>query len=294
MPAYNQGKYLPEAIKSLKKQTFQDFIIHVVDDNSNDGYTQGVLDELDYKKAKVFHNKDNRGVVFRSREHFRLLDADYVLVFCADDILDPRFLEKTVDFLDKNKDYGAVSVNIRLFEEDARKPFAEHQYDEKKMTLVNELARNQVLGSSLIRKSALEKTDLSGEFVRYQDWDRWISMLEAGWKIGLVPEFLFYYRQLPTSLSHSASVEDELETRKKLLKKHINSYKKYYSDVIMNMEQAFLELLEGKNWLDGQYRTLNQEIDRLNNVIKDLNAEIERRKSLKYFLKKRREEKVNK
>lgn len=263
MPAYNQGQFIEEALDSLKCQTFQDFIVHIVDDGSNDGVTVEKMKSIDYEKAKVFLNVDNRGVAFRARQHYKMLNTDYVLVLCADDILAPTFLEKTVVFLTNKDDYGAVSTNYRLFNDNVEKYYYEGRYSEEKMNLKNELARNQVLGSSLMRRKALMETDLSGEFSRYQDWDRWISMLEKGWKIGLVDEPLFYYRQVQSSLSHSASIDDELKIRKQLLKKHKSSYKKYYDDVIINMEYAFLEMKESKDWLDGQYNWLKKENEEL-------------------------------
>lgn len=256
MPAYNHGDYVAEAIRSLKKQTFQNFVVHIVDDGSDDGVTPQKLERIKYEKAKVFLNKENKGVAYRAREHYKKFKTKYVLVLCADDIIAPEFLEKTVKFLEENDEYGAVSTNIRFFSHDPKDYFYEQKYNEDLMNLEYVLARNQVLGSSLMRGKALEETDLSGGFVRYQDWDRWISMMEKGWKIGLVPEPLFYYRQLPTSLSHSASIGDELDIRAKLLEKHEKSYKKYYKDVILNMEYAFLEMKASKDWLDGEYHRL--------------------------------------
>lgn len=266
--AYNQGPFIERAIESLKKQTFQDFDIHLVDDGSNDECTPEILERIQYDKiVKKFLHKDNKGTAPRQREQYKILQNEYILILCADDVLAPMFLEKTVGFLEKHKDYGVVSTNIKLFENDTSKPFGENHYDAKLMKLPYILSRNRVLGSSLMRKKALAEADLSGGFVRYQDWDRWISILEAGWKIGLVPEPLFYYRQVPTSLSHTASVEDELDIRKKLLKKHASSYKKYYKDIIFDMERAFLEIAEGKEWLDQQYRNMQKEIKRLNNEV---------------------------
>ena len=267
MPAFRYGEFVDDAIRSLKKQTFQDFVVHVVDDGSDDK-TVDKLKFIDYDKARVFLNRDNKGVAFRARQHYKMFNTKYVMVLCADDVLAPEFLEKTVDFLEENAEYGAVSTNIRLFTKRPDDFYAQKSFDAKLMDLKHVLARNQVLGSSLMRKKALNETDLSGGFTRYQDWDRWISMLEAGWKIGLVPEFLFYYRQVPTSLSHSATIENELEMRKKLLKKHAESYRKYYEDIILNMEYAFLEVQEGKNWLEGQYYNLNREVERLNTELK--------------------------
>ena len=188
------------------------------------------------------------------------MNNEYIFDFSGDDVLAPDFLEKTVKFLDKHKDYGAVSVNIKYFEKDIRECYAEQEYDAKTMNLPLVLARNRILGSSLMRKLALDETDLSGNFVRYQDWDRWISMLEAGWKIGLVPEFLFYYRHLQNSLYHSTTIQEELNIRKKILKKHKKNYIKYHAEIISEMEKNFLEMKQIKDWLDGQYIYLGKKI----------------------------------
>ena len=269
--AYNQGQYVDDAIESLKKQTFQDFEVFLLDDGSDDGVTPKKLEEVEYDKiTKKFLYKERVGNAKRRSGQYKKMQNEYILDFCGDDVLAPDFLEKTVAFLEKNHDYGAVSVNIKIFDDDIKNSYSEKRFDPKKMNLQTVLARNQILGSSLMRKKALDETDLSGGFTRYQDWDRWISMMEAGWKIGLVPEFLFYYRQVPTSLSHSASVADELDIRKKILKKHAKSYSKYYSEVIVDIEQAFLEIQEGKNWLEGQYNNMDKKIKRLNSIVEDL------------------------
>lgn len=91
MPAYNQGKYINDALESLKNQTFQDFIVHIVDDGSNDGETPKILASIKYDKAKIFLSKINRGVPYRARTHYKKLMTKYILVFCADDVLEHIF-----------------------------------------------------------------------------------------------------------------------------------------------------------------------------------------------------------
>ncbi len=308
MPAYNQGCFIDDAIQSLKKQSFQDFIVHIVDDGSTDGETPGKLQSIKYDKAKVFLNKDNKGVAYRAREHYKKFKTKYIMVLCADDMLAPDFLEKTVKYLEEHKKYGAVSVNMKFFYKTLEDAFSVPEYNEKKITLPHLLARNCVLGSSLMRTRAIRESDLSGGFVRYQDWDRWISMMEKGWKIGLIKEPLFYYRQEPKSLSHTATIADEMEMRRKLLIKHKESYRRFYDEIIMDMEHAFLEIKEGKDWLDTQYyrhikeiknlnqkiEGLNQQIEKLsrvieakNGVIDELRKDLERQDSLRFLLKKR-------
>lgn len=273
--SYNQGDYIDDAIESLKLQTFQDFEVYLVDDGSDDKKTLEHLKQINYDKItfkKLY--KRNVGNAKRRAELYGLISNEFLLDMSSDDVLDSRFLEKTVEFLDKNEDYGAVSVNLRFFVDKIEEFYGTHEYDDKRMTLEDLLARRDlVLGTSLMRKKALDETDLSGGFVRYQDWDRWISMLEAGWKIGLVPEYLFYYRQLPNSLSHSAKIKDEVDTREKILKKHKESYRDNYERVILDMEKWFMEMKEAKDWLDKQYHSLNEEIGRLNREVERLKSE---------------------
>ena len=276
MPAYNQGKYVGEAIDSLKKQSFQDFIVHVVDDGSDDGETPEILKAIEYDKARVFLSRINRGVVYRARKHYQMLETKYLLVLCADDVLAPNFLEKTVEFLDNHRDYAAVGVNIKLFENDIRNVVAKTKYKKEEMKLPNELVNNHIFGSSLMRREALQEVDWGGVYKRYGDWGRWIALLQKGWKIGLVPEYLFYYRQLSTSLSHKAGIGDELEMQKQLLENFKVSYKKYYNEVILGLRKDFLEVLEGKEWLDNQYHRLTSEVEQMNGEIGRMNSEIER------------------
>ena len=50
--AYNQGKYIEEAIDALKGQSFQDFEVFLIDDASDDGYTTEILKNIKYEKIR--------------------------------------------------------------------------------------------------------------------------------------------------------------------------------------------------------------------------------------------------
>lgn len=288
MPAYNQGKYIDDAIESLKEQIFQDFVVHIVDDGSDDEKTLEKLKSIEYDKAKVYLNSDNRGVAFRAREHYKMFTTKYIMVLCADDKLAPEFLEKTVEFLENNPEYGAVSTDmLEYMDSFSGEPFANFHYDPKKMGLPDMLSECHCLGSSLMRNKALKETDLSGGFTRYQDWDRWISMLEIGWKIGLVSEPLFMYRLHMNSLSHSSSAEIETEVFEKIMKKHKNLYKKYDMEII----KALFSKFQGSGFfnkaLSRDYLSLEKQNIELKKQIEEISSSrvIKIYKKIKGFLK---------
>ncbi len=286
--AYNQGKYVDDAINSLKKQSFQDFEIILADDGSNDGFTPEKLQSIDYEKIKKkVLDKKNLGNAQRRKQLYALLDNKYIMDFSADDILDERYLEKTVSYLEKHAETGAVSTNIVYFDSNPSDGYAIERYDKRKMSFPSLLSNNHVLGSSMMRNAALKQLDLSGGFMRYQDWDRWITMVEAGWKIGLIEEPLFYYRQDDNSLSHSATIEQELEIRKLLLKKHKAAYIKYYEEVILELDKRRLEIEASKNKLGVEYRDAISEIKKYIMQTEELSATIREYKEIINTLEKR-------
>ena len=60
IPCYNDGVYLPETIAHLKKQTFQDFEIIIVNDGSTDASTLRILDKLSKEGITVLHKENGR------------------------------------------------------------------------------------------------------------------------------------------------------------------------------------------------------------------------------------------
>lgn len=266
--AYNQGKYIDEAIESLRKQTFQDYEVLLIDDGSNDGFTPEKLESIQFEKiSKKFLHKTNIGGPKRRKQYDEKMQNEYILNFCGDDILAPTFLEKTVAFLDHNPKYGAVCTNLKIVDENNVHAAYEHKYDKDTMCFPDMLISCNMLGSSLIRRKALDGINLEWPLRRYYDWNRWNAMLNAGWKLGLVPESLFYYRQVEGSLSHSGNKEDDIAFRKELIKRYGDIYKKYYQEIIIQLYSRMAELQEGRDWLDAQYNNMQKEIERLNNEV---------------------------
>lgn len=117
MPAYNVEKYIGEAIKSILNQTFTDFELIIINDGSTDD-TASIIKQYAKKdkRIKFVNNKDNRGFIARLNDCLDIATGEYVAKMDSDDISLPSRLEKQVEFLDNNPDYGMVGCQLKTFQ----------------------------------------------------------------------------------------------------------------------------------------------------------------------------------
>lgn len=97
MPTYNGGAYLKDAISSLLKQNYQDWVLLISDDGSNDG-TRDYLRGLTDPRIKVFFQDKNLGIFGNLNFLFGHVRTDLVQILCQDDWLtDEKSLAACVD-----------------------------------------------------------------------------------------------------------------------------------------------------------------------------------------------------
>jgi teichuronic acid biosynthesis glycosyltransferase TuaG len=84
MPNYNKGKFIKEAVQSVVNQTYKNWTLYIVDDNSNDESKRVLKKFKNNKKIRFFFLKNNKGpsycrnlILNRSKSKFvAFLDSD--------------------------------------------------------------------------------------------------------------------------------------------------------------------------------------------------------------------------
>jgi len=123
-PSYNVDKYLPDLIRSLQEQTFKDWKVAILDDGSTDKSYEVVksLSKTDDRIIVEKRPNHNGRIGFIKNETIKLLgDVEYLCSVDADDMITPRALETFVNFLDKNKNYGAACGSFECFNDEGKK-----------------------------------------------------------------------------------------------------------------------------------------------------------------------------
>ncbi|MEA3248741.1 MAG: glycosyltransferase family 2 protein [Patescibacteria group bacterium] len=111
---WNSMKYLPDAMESVRAQSYPDLTPIIVDNGSSDGSAEFVRKE--YPEAMVLQNTRNLGfarahnqAIEYARTHMMSDDDEvFVMVTNPDIILDERFVERLVERFEHRTDAGSA------------------------------------------------------------------------------------------------------------------------------------------------------------------------------------------
>lgn len=193
---HNLGRFLDQTVSSLLAQTRQDFEIVVVNDGSTDGATCRLLAGYRRERTTVVHS-ERLGLPGARNLGARHAAGRYLCMVDADDLLEPRYLERSVAVLDSQPDLAFASHWLRAFGEE------QWEWTPEDCTLPAVLLANTLNGAALLRREVFDRLGGFDESLTdgCEDWEFWIRLLGAGYSGTIIPEFLFRYRRRADSMS---------------------------------------------------------------------------------------------
>ncbi len=124
IPTYNHGEYILEAIDSVIRQTFNDWQLIIVDNNSSDTTIQNIQSKYTkfLKSGKIIiKNFDKTVHVMQNFNRCLNLipSCKYFKFLCSDDILEPNYLEVAYSKMEKlSKSFVAYGCSIKNFNDE--------------------------------------------------------------------------------------------------------------------------------------------------------------------------------
>lgn len=176
MPVYNTERYLPEAVRSVLAQTFQNWELLVLNDESP-GDARGVMDEFDDPRIRFLEHK-NGGPAFTRNRGMQESRGDFIAFLDSDDVWLPEKLDKQLDLFRRNPDAGVVYSQRETIDEQGRVLRGYKPRLHSGMILDHLYVDNFVCMSSAIMKRAVfEKVGLIDERLRMsEDFDYWLRV----------------------------------------------------------------------------------------------------------------------
>lgn len=108
---WNAASFIRHTIDSLREQTFTDFDVLVIDNNSDDE-TVSILKNKYADIVRVVKQKNNTGFSKGYNAGIHWTRGKYVLVMNQDVILEPEYLEQVVAFMEAHNEVGAIQGKI--------------------------------------------------------------------------------------------------------------------------------------------------------------------------------------
>lgn len=191
IPTYNHAHYLRRALKSVERQSFTNWEIIIVDNNSTDD-TLAVIKQLRNQNIKLVQIS-NKGIIAKSRNAgIKIAKGKWIAFLDSDDFWQSKKLEICFNSIHKNPSLDVIITNeLQVDESSGIKksliygPFSSNFYY-KLLVYGNCLSPS----ASVVKKDFLYKRKIlfreNRKYISAEDYDFWMLLARAGAKFKFI------------------------------------------------------------------------------------------------------------
>ena len=219
--AYNAERYIEQTLDGLYRQTFRDFDLWIINDCSSDNtvaVAERFFRERNWSRTRIVTLPENGGLAHARRYAENHVETEFLGFIDADDIPLPNAIEKMFQKVCSDEDCMTVSCYCEYISPEAKKigggifigptdkaHFMKQAAAGKRMFIPPfNMSRVKYIRQAGCRAVA----GFPPGKPRYQDmcedldlWTRMSDFYKDGKYIVVIPEVLFQYRKMPTSMS---------------------------------------------------------------------------------------------
>jgi glycosyltransferase involved in cell wall biosynthesis len=206
MTAYNHADFLKESISSVLSQSFTDFELIIVNDQSIDK-TENIIQSFKDNRIVYVKNKINLGTTKSTNLGFKKAKGEYVCILCSDDYFPQDSLEKRYNFI-RNGGFEAIHTGLTRVESDKSKNYIKPFGNSENIVafIKNKPQKTGLNVATFLYKSAtLKKIGYlnTAENTKYnRDYELGLRTL-LNCKTSELNENTYFYRIHQTNRSHS-------------------------------------------------------------------------------------------
>lgn len=197
MPIYNGGKYLSQALESVRGQTYKNLEILLINDGSTDNSDEVIERFAQSEKRVVVISKENTGLVDTLNTGLRAANGCWIARLDQDDIAHITRIERQVAAVSRARGTILVGSDFSTLIDETGKT-KRYRLPSNHNQLVKRLRRMQ---SFFPHSSVMFNADAGRSIGGYEtlasyneDWDLWLRLSERG-QIASVPESLVTVRK---------------------------------------------------------------------------------------------------
>jgi glycosyltransferase involved in cell wall biosynthesis len=227
VPSYNHANFLGTCLDRVLSQSRRPVQIVVIDDGSEDE-SPTVLQQ--YRRLVTVVEREHRGLRATVAEGLRLVTGDYVLMLASDDVIDERALEYLALPLDEYPNVAVAFGGIRIVDgegkvlgdDPVRRPTG-LQTDPGPLMKACYIPAP----AALCRVAALRSVP-EPIHVLCGDWERWVTLMCAGWYTYGIGTVVAGYRRHGANLTGlhrmAAKLLEEIDVLETIAARHNLSF----------------------------------------------------------------------
>jgi glycosyltransferase involved in cell wall biosynthesis len=238
LPTYKRAHVLPLAIRSVLAQTYSNWELVIVSDNSPDN-TEEVVKAFDDPRIRYYRNDPNLRLPRTLNRGFSLAAGDYLTWTSDDNMLAPEAIARMVEVLNE----GEADFVFADYHE-----FADTDADGQPLGMkpirlpdVPDMARGNSIGACFMyTRTVYERIgDYDPDLFLNEDYDYWMRIARR-FRIKHIPELLYYFRRDEDSLYCSRFAEVRAGSLLVRYKNHFLTAE----DVLMGMTELIMANLD--------------------------------------------------
>lgn len=194
-----KAEYLKQALQSVINQTLKPTEIVIVKDGPLTKELDDCIEDFQRQHPKLFKIltfKKNRGLGLALRDGVKACKYEYIARMDSDDISKLDRFEKQFNYLQEHPEIALLGTWITEFSKDENNPdtvtklpcihqdilkFAKKRNPFRHMTMV-------------LKKEAVIEAGNYRDFLWFEDYDLWVRMLQKGYIVANIPEYLVNVR----------------------------------------------------------------------------------------------------
>ena len=241
LPFYNAQETLETAVISILKQSFTDFELLLINNNSVDKSIE-LASKLAQKdnRIQILHEK-KQGIVPALLKGLHYSTGQYIARMDADDISLPNRFELQHKLLENRQDIGLVASCVKLFPAKTSNRGLCHYVNWQNQILTHEdILIKSFVESPVIHPSIMFRKKIARKYGYYrdgdfpEDYELFLRWLHAGVKFSKIEKVLLHWRDKSNRLTRTYeryNKEAFFQTKLKYITKYIKHVNANYPEV---------------------------------------------------------------
>ena len=213
VPVYNVEEYLEECLESIRKQTYQNIEVILVNDGSTDG-SREICEQYCEKDSRFrLINQENQGQSVARNRGVKESVGQYIMFVDSDDVINTSVLEVLLPYMKMDADIVECRMTRNKEEFFLNRTSTIAFEGNAKKAILNCIAFKEVkfcAFTKLYRREIVEKVPFLEGYI-YEDVFTGINYLKHIRKIVIVDYIGYYYRVRPNSTMTKSFNEKDLD-----------------------------------------------------------------------------------